>query len=510
MKLFLLSCAFACLAWVPGASAQAATQDAPLMLRLRDGSVQWGAIQSHDVDGLVFQRLDTGGVLHLPWNWLDPVEERDLRTRFGYLDESGEELMIDADRLVTVKGAEFIGKIVDKSGASILLKTASGTLTLPKDQIAQIGDIVQVAAREVYTPDELYAQAAANADLSHAQGQFELAQFCEKAFDFAHATEHYKKASELDASFRKDDVRLALSRVAEKAKAQAELEYLAAIDQLTKRAKFDAALARASAFKEKFPASTLQSEAKKRYDRAIRARTAWVGDQVSRLWMFYAERLARDVSSKSLDEVMAYLDDKMKQDIVAAVLAGVQKASKATTENDVRQAWKSRKKVRYLTASYGLGTWLLGKAAALKGNDDDGKKEGDKKPVAQVDQQRAQLEAKIKRFLETQEIARRAQTAADQKDERQSAWNELSPGARASWVLAWYVENSGDLEVDPKPMIQPCAECAGKGLIETLVTAGTGTQRGNNGNSNRAPSNEATRECPGCHGVAAVRRIRYR
>lgn len=508
MKLLLLACLFFGATFSPARAQDSAAAAAPAMLRLRDGSVQWGTILAHDVDGLTFQRLDTGGILHLPWTFLDPLEDRDLRTRFGYIDEGSDEVMVDADRIVTIKGVEFIGKIVDKSGAAILIKTASGQIPLPKDQIAQIGEVVQVPARDIYTQDELYAQASAGVDLSSARGQFDLAHYCERAFDFVHAAEHYKKAAELDPSFRKDDVRLAQARVAEKAKAQAELEYLASIDQLVKRARFDEALARAAAFKEAFPASTLLHEAKKRADRAIKARAAYVADQVARLWMFYADRFAREAGRKSLDEALAYLDDKMKTDIVAAVLAAVQKSSKETTEADVRGAWKARKKVRYQTASYGAGTWLLGKAAALKGSDGDDKK--DAKPASEVDRQRAELAAKLKRFLESQEIARRAQTAADQKDERENAWQELSPGTRAGWVLAWYVENSGDVDVDPTPLIQPCPQCAGRGVIESLVAGGVGTPRNQGGGSNRAASTEETRECPACHGVAAIRRVRYR
>lgn len=53
------------------------------------------------------------------------------------------------------------------------------------------------------------------------------------------------------------------------------------------------------------------------------------------------------------------------------MLKDLQKTSPQATEDSVRQLWKSRKKIRYQTASYGLGTWLLGKAAALKGYEDE-------------------------------------------------------------------------------------------------------------------------------------------
>lgn len=473
------------------------------MLRLRSGAIQWGAIQSHDPDGIAFQRLDTGGVVRLPWTWLDPQEEKELRQRFGYVDLSSDEALIDADRIVTIKGLEFVGKIIDRTPDAILMKTASATVPIPKNQVAQASE-VKVPAREVYTVDELYAQALAGADVAHAQGQFELAKECEGWFDFAHAIDHYKKAAELDPTFRKDDVAQALARAIEKSKAQAEIEYLSDVDQLLKRNKFDEALARADAFKEKFPKSALLPEAKKKHDRVIKSRGEFLAKEVVRAWQYHASRLTRDAATKPLEEVMAYLDDKLKSDIVGAVAKELQKVSKDANEDAVRALWKTRKKVRYQTASYGLGTWLLGKAAAMKGYDPDGKGE-DKKPETEIDKQRADLAAKLKRFLEAQEVARRAQSADEKKEDREGFWKEFSLSGRANWILAYYVENSGDMELDPKPLIQACQTCGGKGVIEYSL-AGANVSKSAVGQQ----QTDLKRECETCHGIGAVRRIRYR
>ena len=52
------------------------------MLQLRDGSICWGSIEEHSPDGLDFRRLDTGGLVRLPWGLLDPNQERDFRQQF--------------------------------------------------------------------------------------------------------------------------------------------------------------------------------------------------------------------------------------------------------------------------------------------------------------------------------------------------------------------------------------------------------------------------------------------
>src|SRR5262245_29933907 len=163
----------------PGASAAAPMAQ---MLRLRDGSIQWGAIQSHDPTGIVFQRLDTGGVLRLSWSRLDPAEERQLRQDFGYVDLTTEEVLVTADRLVTRRGVELIGKILDRTPDAILLKTAAATIPVPKDQIAGASEVVQVPAREVYTLEELYAAGRSNYDLGTSLGNLELARWLERLF----------------------------------------------------------------------------------------------------------------------------------------------------------------------------------------------------------------------------------------------------------------------------------------------------------------------------------------
>jgi hypothetical protein len=498
-----LTLAAAAFAQAPVSAPDDAGAHAPVkMLRLRDGSLQWGTIQSHDTTGVVFQRLDTGGLLRLDWSRLDPAEEKDLRTQYGYVDLTSEELMIQADRLVTIKGVELIGKIVDRTADAILLKTASATIPVPKNQIAQASELVWVPAREVYTLDELYAQERSAVDVTTPDGNFRLAQYCEGFFDFTRAIEHYKKVSELDPVWRKAEVQQSLARATEKAKAQAELEYLSEIDQLSKRNRFDEALVLADAFKDRFPQSALFADAKRKRERVLKARDEYLTAQVARVWQAHLGKLARESASKPLEEVMAYVDDKLKVDLVAAVLKDIQKTSPQATEDSVRQLWKSRKKVRYQTASYGLGTWLLGKAAALKGYEEE---DTDAKPASEMDQVRAKLEDKIKRFFAAQAVSRAAQSQDEQKDDRQTTWQELSPTARAGWIVAWFVENSGEFEIYPKPIVQACKECGGKGIIEYSL-AGANVSKSAVGKQ----STDLKRECESCHGVGAVRRVMYR
>lgn len=485
------------------AAAQTPAEDAPAtMIELRDGSIQWGMIQSHDPDGFTFVRLDTGGVVRLAWSRLHPDQERELRSNFGYVDLTGDEVFIDADRIVTVDGTELIGIIVDRTADAILLKTAGTTIPVPKNRVAAASTTVQVPALEVYTKDELYGRESSAAALGTAEGNFRLAQFCERIFDFAHALEHYQKAAEIDRAFRTEDVRLAVQRATERAKLQDQLEYLSQIDVLTVRRKYDEALARADAFKEKYAGSALMPDAKRKRDRVVKARDRYIADRVTQMWYTQTSRLASAAAMKlGLEEARSYLDERMKDEIVAKVAKEAARISKEATPDIVRQMWVKRSKAHWYRASYGYGTWLLGRDAALKGQ-----KVEEKKPEAnEKDKARAELEQKIKRFLENQEMARKAKSTAEQTDDFEVVWKELSSAARAQWMLAYYVENSGDFELAPKPIFSACRECGGQGTREIAI-AGANVAKGMVGQGKSA----STIECPACHGLGIIRRILYR
>jgi tetratricopeptide (TPR) repeat protein len=250
-----------------------------LLLHLRDGRVQWGTIQSQDPEGFVFSRLDNGGIARLAWGMLDPVQERELQLRFGYVDLTGDEIMLDADRIVTTGGTEFTGKIVDRTGDAILLKTAGATVTIRKDQIGAGSTTVRVPAREVYTKAELYDQQVLADPPTDAAGHYATGEFCERIFDFVRAVEHYRKAMEADPKFRSAEIQLAIARATEKGKNQDQLDYLSDVDSDLRQKRYDKALAKADAFKEKFPSSALIPDAKKKHDQILKARDRDVAER---------------------------------------------------------------------------------------------------------------------------------------------------------------------------------------------------------------------------------------
>lgn len=507
-SLLALVAALACVALAPRSTAQAAPASpqgaAAQMLRLRDGTIQWGSITSHDPDGIQFQRLDNGGVARLAWSFLHPEEERHLRTEFGYVDVTGDEVMLLASRVVTVEGAEIVGLLLESPGSDLMIKTSTATIPVPKNRIAGVPTDVQVPALEIFTRDELYAQRAAMLDTSSPQSHFDLAQYCERVLDFAHAVEHYERAAALDSAFRPDDVRSALARSKEKAARQKEIDYLSEVELLIARRRFDEALVRAEAFKETFPGSTLLPDAKRKSERAIKARDRFVTDRVAQLWHFYLGRLARDAASKmTYEQALAYVEGQLGVDVLNSVARDAQRITKEASADAVKKMWSARPKGRWQRVSYSSATWLLGEDAALKGSNPNEEKE--KAAVSEKDKQRADLEKKLQRFLENQQMARKAKSSAEQKDDREAAWKELSSAIRTNWIIASYAENSGDMEVNPKPSFAPCPQCGATG---TLVFSLAG------GNVNKASigkqQTDNVVECPTCHGLGVFRKIYYR
>src|SRR6185503_16379354 len=112
------------------------------------------------------------------------------------------------------------------------------------------------------------------------------------------------------------------------------------------------------------------------------------------------------------------------------------------------------KKVHWYRGSYGQGTWLLGKDAALKGQEPEKPKD----PALEKDAARVDLQQKIAKFLQNQEIARKAKSKDEKKEDGEAFWKEFSSAGRQQWILAYYAENSGDMDVQPKPLLAACRD----------------------------------------------------
>ncbi|MEM9800511.1 MAG: hypothetical protein AAGA20_09295 [Planctomycetota bacterium] len=473
--------------------------DDVLMLKLRDGSIRWGSIESHDVQAFEFVRLDNGGRVGVPWSLIDPGQAEELRTLYGYVEVEAEEALIDAERLLLQGGGIVEGVILSREGDSFLVKTDGNLQMVPKRRVRSVESGVRLSALDVYSREELYGIYSAETDLTSAEMNLELARRCESILDFIHAVEHFEKALELGLSVDVDKVEGMLARARIKAQNQEQIEYLREADRLRKRNRFDDALALLQAFPEQFEGSSLLEDARKQEVRTLEARDEALKDLVRTRWNHWARKLTREKArDDSFQAARTWAVEQASAEILQRVVGDVNaRITQAANVEDVQRAWEDRRRVRYASTTYGNGTWLLGRERAQQGGVEE--EESAEGAVSEIDEQRKAIEDRIKRYMENQRIARRSAASEQAEDESQVFWETWSSNNRAAWLLSYYVEESGDYELRPLPSLRNCKTCGGRGAVELLIT---GTVTGQQSSS--------VGTCPLCRGVQVKRRVYYR
>ena len=471
------------------------------MIKLRGGLFQWGTLEDHSAETLTFRRMDTGGLVVVPWSLIESNQELDLRTQFGYVDLSGEEELIIASKLILRDGREVIGKILDQEGDHefLLFQTRGHTLQIPKDSVKGIQSGLEVPALDVLSKDSLYQQRVAELVPTDPASQLDIAMFCERILDFKRALEHYRAAQKLDPNFKPKELAAILTRVKIKVDNEEQVDFLANIDRLSRRDRFVEAFAGLLSFDAKFPDSPLYADRVKLEKRVDKARAAYMREAVADQWFSWMLRLAgKAAREKTFDGVLAYLEEGLSEDIMQNVVVGLSKKWPGLESEQVRQFFIDRKLRRWKPSSYGLGTWLLGEEAALKGEKPEEQK---KDPVSERDKARAKEADRVARWLRNQEMAKRTRRSEEDESEMAQAWAAMRTAARRAWIVAYYAENSGDLFVNEKPDLRNCSDCGGIGVKYEILTGYV--RKGEAAGLRQRP-------CPTCHGIGRVRRIRYR
>jgi tetratricopeptide (TPR) repeat protein len=490
-------------ALAPHATGQAAVP-APedvILLKLLDSRALWGQIVGHDAERVTFLRLDNGGTVSLPWGLLEPAQAEAFLEQFGYVDRSGEELLVEADRLTLVDGTEVIGKVVTRNERELQVKTSSALFPVPIARLRGVIVPVQVPALDIFTRSELYQNELVNLDPESAESHFELAGHCERILDFEHAVEHYQAARDLDPSFKPAELPQFLARAQLRAENQQQLEHLYAVDSLRARGKFDDALLKLDEFEQLYPENDLAQDVLKKRAQVVKTRAQTLTREVPSAFYAWAQRLtaqaARD-PKMTFASALQYVEETLTEDLYAAVHAELQKKLGASvTPDEVRKLWQERKPGRIRKASYGQGTWLLG--------DDKARAELPERTAPTVetekDAQRAELEEKVKRYLQNQQMVKRAQASAEKKDEHEAFWATWRSGNRALWLLAYYAEFGGEMQLRKPVHFRNCPDCNGSAVREIINTGSART--------GAAGANMQLIQCPLCMGVGVQRRVDF-
>src|SRR6185436_1334609 len=324
-------------------------------------------------------------------------------------------------------GRELIGRILERTDTHLVVKRAEGTVPIPKTQIRGAITTVQAPALDIFTREELFQEKATELQQQltsdgrrGAEAHDELARFAERLFDYAHALEHYQRAAALDPTYESSRLAQDIQRATAKAALQEQVDQLAEIDLQRARKRYDKAVSLLNEFRAKYPKSPLLADLATLQERVSKAQERDLRTEIVSRWHFWAVRLAREIATKTnFEEVRAYLDEKMAEDLAEKVKAEVQTIAPGVEIDQVRRLWKERKGGKYKGASYGMGTWLLGDSARAEL---DQTKEAEKKPESEKGTQseaRKKLEDRIKRYLENQKLSRESTQVVDKSEDPQ-------------------------------------------------------------------------------------------
>ena len=406
------------------------------MLPLKSGDIVFGEVVGHDPEGIRLKRLETGGEIHLPWDYLDPKVADGLRLELGYVETEAEELFVDADRLELADGTELIGRIENRTDDHLWVKRAEGTVPVPKSMVRGPVTAVRAPALDVYTREELYQSklfdlqgALDQPGQAGAQAHDELARHCERLLDFAHALEHFEKVRELDPGYETARIDAAIQRARSKAELQQQIDLLSEIDLMRARKRYDKALAGLESFPKLYAGSPLLEDWNKLRERVARAQERDLREEIVLRWHQTAVRLAREAARlETYEETLAYLEEKMSNDVAEKTAADVQTIAPGIDADGVRRLFGERRGGKFRTATYGLGTWLLGEAARAELDKPDAAEEKPEEGTQSAERKR--LEERVKRYLENQKLMRTAAEKNDADEDPQVFWKDWNWAAR--------------------------------------------------------------------------------
>lgn len=471
------------------------------MLNLRDGSILWGAIAGHTPEGMTVQRLDTGGLVQLPFGLLDPRVELQLRQRFGYGDVITEGVFVAADRIPLVGGDELIGVVQHRAGGVLHVKQESGVVLLPVTRIAGAITQIQVPARTLYTREQLMERERLrllpeleSTGETRAAALFELGNFAERISDHRSAVEAYGEIPEGDQALFSDYAG-ALARSEAKAAVQEQVDFLDDAEHLARRGKFTESLTLMAEFPKRYERSPLLEDWSRTVRRIEQDRDRELTDFVAQRWFTWTARLVREGARlDSFDLAREWVENELPDMVSDSVASECQGFLAGIDGDRVRAIFADRRRQSTRRASYGTGSWLLGRDNALAGKLVEPEEE--QAPVSDRDAERQALLERIERYQRNTQSVSGGGTQDSQLDP-ELFWESLTLSVRARWLTAYYVENGGDFAVSSVSLL-PHRDCAGLGYREVLDVNLAGESR------------RRLILDPTCGGLGVTRRVSYR
>jgi len=434
------------------------------VIRLKNGVELHGEVLAFDaMVGVVVKRCDNDGIITLRWEHIHDTDAEEIKSANGYGDMEVETILIRATRLLLDNGDFVIGVRAESSRDGVLTLHRMGKdYDYLHNRINGV-ETVEVAAQEIFTAQELYAQKISGALPETVLDHFKVGVFCESIAFYARALEHFQIAAEIDPSFKPKATAHKIEQMEIKRTEKEATQLLGEIRNRLYKKKFSRALEMCDIFLRTFPLSRQKGDLEKLHAKVMIKRQSHYQQLILTDYFTIIDRVAARIAKQSglkLGDALAYARDEMCFDIKEnlARLYGME-------IEEIEELWKNRKGGGLRSATYGTATFILGEEAhLLPAETTEPERKEEKKEALTVDERlREKIEA-IKKARD-KNAARRVSVGQPPDAIGQSPeqwWRNSKVEWKKQLVCAYYAEWSGDVKIH-RIRLRKCASCEGKG-----------------------------------------------
>ncbi|MHC5036900.1 MAG: DnaJ-like cysteine-rich domain-containing protein [Planctomycetota bacterium] len=457
------------------------TQASAEIIRLPDGRFLQGEIVESDKAGFRFKRWDTGGEIRLSWDQVHEEDRLRLRKALGLeFSEEGQRVTVEGF-CFHLRGGDIVeGIVLEETAEYLRIRRSTGEFKYPKE-IIKHKEPIGLDILSIYSEEEAYANhLKKNKEPETADEHYDLATWCRQIGYFEKEKEHLLAVQSEKPDFKPDFIqnRLdALDALVEQAQVRRRIKE---IMRLAARKKFGEAEAAWTELQGEFPDSDIVQEDTEKVAESIQqAKTRYTRSVVIKDWYGNMRRILR---KWSLDKDLKLADAKknLQKDLTTEIVNLISERRKLEGD-DIKTAFEERKVYNVYKGNYGTGTFIVEKGSRSRAGgggiiDDLGRKLGLDKATRD----------KLRGMSGSEKSSKKKKVMSPD-----DWWEIATADMKYQWMLAFYAENGGQMEVVRVEM-KDCPNCRGRGYV-TFLSAGGGPTGEESGTQKRM--------CPRCQSL---------
>lgn len=440
------------------------------VITLKDGTVLTGKVLEGDEKGLRLQRFDTGGVIFLPWRFINDRDADRIRKDRGLDLGELDFLEIPGTRIELTDRTVIEGVVLERTNDRVVIQTDNRKMPIPLKRIVREEETT-VNAAEVYPGEKLYEDQVAKGAPETASDHFGLAKFCYQIELYEKAIEHFVKVQELEAEFKPDFVRARINECEALLKNKAIAQLFNRITRLGYARKYTDALQTIEQMKEAPELDEVwQAKLKEKEAELKEAREKFlvrsIGSMMPPMIRSLANKASKD-RNMTLQDARRYASRDFARDLEARIMKRLDLEQK-----EARDFIGKVKSFSVLKVSYGAFTWFA---------------KGEKPPTFRK-RQTNNNDNRGRRGRNN----RQANEKKEQLPKADELWASSIAKQREAFIHATFVERAREAHV-MKIERRTCGTCGGRGTVRSTGTGGIIETR-----------------CPRCRGIGTDRVVVYR